>query len=1082
MNATLMSGIILAAGGLAAPAALAAAPGQLSTLSASEELARLTVRWEDPAKKDVFVVEGARYQCRVGTWPARILSLRVDGRDLLGAGGLGFRVADGKGTVYRPVPRGVVPSWKVWQGRAWGPARSGRARMNVWNAGLWYWDAHLLDIPLLPADAVMTHDSDLGEVLREWTFKKGTAGWEALHNCTLTATPDGTLLLDPTADDPYVQSPSVDLPGPVVVEFRVRTRTSGGGAFYWISDRAEGYRARQTVTVEIPPDGHWHTLRTMLPVAGRLLRLRFDPPGSSGKTELASVRLRKVPAALERAERPLRGELVFHAFRDELRVEFRCEVPGGVAVPTVFTWQAPDAEFARTESLGARAVALLGYESAATAVLAPPGGTFDADMGEARAPLTGVRPGTWWVIRPMRAGVTVADLFQNDIAPLPAAAVRVRNGHWLGWDPAAGLYRVSSIMDPRAYVFGSAFDVPNRRMEIQIAIKSGLPRTLMIQSRSNSAILPATVLTDSNGFMLPTPVQSCKNFGGEGEEPDDSAYGDAYFPVSVQADREERFRIVHLFQRWGDHMLKQVTSIRFFHIYWHLSVGVSETTCFTIPHFPLHGVYVRIPDYRPYSGPFWVGQPQHSCLSWPGLLQYRAGKTPVRLMYDETRFHSIAPNLARFTMFFHTSDGAATARAQVMEVPQDDELRTFLRIRYDWKRTVRVDGDARLQFRWLNINDKRTPELLLWTDSGGKFQTRAVRADGKPMLLGAPLAAKFAVAGSHNVPGRAMERYSSFVLVRSFRARLGGRDIEQPHLSAEYDKQYGNYWFGAPGRDLELEPGDFIEADLMLMPSGEPTEPLLKPARERTRFGTQGPAIEKVEIGRKMADFPATVAAEDDVARCTLSGGHNALPLIVTGLSASGTALLWENGMWMDPQSHGGDGVQVNPDGNGRYRWTFVIPLRHGMKPQLTVTRAECSTGIRRVRDLNGFPRLESDRKGTFRLRAPMLFAPGRNEVRKDSPIVRFEGEAESVRAVPVLAVPDKGTVHVLIRQWSETGADLHVDGPARITFEQLADGGSYRVRVGNRELRRNAERRRISVHVDIAADIQLERTARAAR
>jgi len=1073
--------VLLAANGLTTVPISAAAP-QLFPSSASEKLARLTVRWEDPAKKEVFVVEGARYQCRVGTWPARILSLRIDGRDLLGSEGLDFLVMDREGGVYRPAPRNVAPRWKVWQGRKWGSARNGRARMNVWNAGLWYWDAHLLDIPMMSGAGLAAFEAEPGETVREWAFKTGDAGWEALHSCTLTPTPDGTVLLQPTGDDPYVQSPPVDFPGPLVVEFRVRTRATGGGSFYWVSDGAAGYRAQQVASVDIPADGQWHTLRTTLPVSGRLLRLRFDPPGSSGKTELAFVRLRKVAAGLDSAQGPLRGELVFHAFRDQLRIEFRCDPPDGARPPVSFIWQGADAAFAGLESLGERSVACLGRRPAAAAVLAPPGGIFDAEAGEARASLTGQRPGTWWVVRPVAAGRSLSDLFRNDIAPLPPEAVRVRNGHWLGWDPAAGLYRVSSSMDPRAYSFSSAFDVPNRRMEIEIAIRSKRPRNLMLQSRSNSGILPATVLTDSNGFMLPTPVQSCKNFGGEREEPDDSPYGDAYFPVSVRGDREEHFRIVHLFQRWGDHMLKQVTSIRFFHIYWHLSTGISESTCFTIPHFQLNGVYVRIPDYRPYSGPFWVGQPQHSCLTWPGLLQYRAGNVPVRLMYDETRFYSISPNLARFTMFFHTSDGAASARVEVMEIPQNDELRTFLRIRYEWARAVRIDDDARLQFRWLNINDKRTPELLLWTDSDGKFHTRAVRADGNPMLVGVPVAPQFAVAGSHKIPGGAHEQYSSFVLVRGFRARLGGRDIEQPHISAEYGKRNGNYWFAAPSRTLAIEPGDFIEADLMLMPSGDPTEPLLKPARERTRFGIEGPTVEKIEIGRKIADFPATIAAEDDVARCTLSGGHNALPLIVTGLSAPGVALLWENGMWMDPQSHGGDGIQVNPDGNGRYRWTFIIPLRHGMKPQLTVTRAECSTGIRRVRDVNGFPSLESDRSGTFRLRAPMLFAPGRNDVRKGSPIVGFKGEAESVRAIPVRATPDAEAVQVWVREWSEARVDLHVDGPVRLTFEQLADDRSYRVRVGDRELRKIARDRRVSVHVAAAAAVRLERVFPMAR
>ncbi len=1078
MHLNRIAPILLATAVSAAPPvrAGAAPPPPAFLSSAPENLARLTVRWEDPAKKEVFVIEGGRYQCRVGTWPARILSLRIDGRDLLGPAGLDFQVSAPNGRVYRPAPRGLVPLWKVWRGGAWRPARDGRARMNVWNAGIWYWEAHLLDIPLLPPGSAAALGTNSGKVLEGWTFKPGTADWEALHNCKIAATPEQTLRLQPTGDDPYVQSPAVNIPGPMVVEFRVRTKTPGGGVFYWSSTPKKGYRAEQAVSVDIPADGQWHTLRTILPVRGRLQRLRFDPPGSDGWTELAFVRLRSLPPIFEHGQIPLRGELVFHAFRDQLRIEFRCDPPDGAPPPVRFAWRTTDAEFAGMDSLAGRAVAYLGYAPNAAAILAPPGGSFEPERGEARAPLTGKRPGAWWVVQPLSPGRTAADFFRNDLAPLPDAAVQVRNGHWLGWDPAAGLYRISSIMDARAYGFSSAFDVPNRRMELEIALRSKRARTLMIQSRSNSAILPATVLTDPNGFMLPAPVQSCKNFSGEHEEPDDAGYGDAYFPVALRAGEERRFNVVHLFQRWGDHMLKQVTSIRFFHIYWHLSSGVSETTCFTIPHFMLHGVFVRIPDYRPYSGPFWVGQPQHSCLTWPGLLQYRSRNASVRLMYDETRFYSICPNLARFTMFFHTSDGAASARAEVMEIPQNDETRTFLRIRYRWNRPVSIDGDARLRFRWLNLDDKRTPEQLLWTDSDGTFQTRPVRADGKPMLLGVPLAPKFPVAGSDGIPAGANRRYSSMVLVRALRARLGGRAMKQPFLSAQYDKQYGNYWFCAPAERLQIEPGDFIEADLMLMPSGEPTQALLKPIRERKRWGSEGPVVEKVEIGRKIADFPATIAADHDVARCTLAGGHNALPLIVTGLSAPGAALLWENGMWMNPQCRGGDGVQVNPDGNGRYRWTFLIPLRHGMKPALTVTRAECSSRIRRLRDLNGFPCLEAERRGKFRLRAPMLFAPGRNEIHKDSPIVQFEGEASSVRGVPVLAVPDKGTVRVRVRHWSETRVDLSVDGPARIVFGQLAEGRPYRLRIGSRELRKTAGNRRISVHLDAAAPIVLER------
>ena len=41
--------------------------GLLLAETAPENLPRLTVRWEDPEQRDIFVVEGEKYECRVGT-------------------------------------------------------------------------------------------------------------------------------------------------------------------------------------------------------------------------------------------------------------------------------------------------------------------------------------------------------------------------------------------------------------------------------------------------------------------------------------------------------------------------------------------------------------------------------------------------------------------------------------------------------------------------------------------------------------------------------------------------------------------------------------------------------------------------------------------------------------------------------------------------------------------------------------------------------------------------------------------------------------------------------------------------------
>jgi len=47
---------------------VAIATGPWST-SAPAQLPSVTVRWEDPEQKDVVIVEGARYVCRVATLP-----------------------------------------------------------------------------------------------------------------------------------------------------------------------------------------------------------------------------------------------------------------------------------------------------------------------------------------------------------------------------------------------------------------------------------------------------------------------------------------------------------------------------------------------------------------------------------------------------------------------------------------------------------------------------------------------------------------------------------------------------------------------------------------------------------------------------------------------------------------------------------------------------------------------------------------------------------------------------------------------------------------------------------------------------
>ena len=999
---------------------------------APEELPQVTVRWLDADKGDRFVAEGADYGCGAGLAPARIDGISRGGRDLLPQG-LRFGFVDAAGDRYVVCPPELVPDWETWQGQKWRPARSGKARMNVWRSGPYYWDAHVLDIPFLrEADLAQARPAGR-EPVHAWDFAAGEGGWESLNQCQEFAVENGVLKVGYEGNDPYFQSPTAELPPFPSVAVRLSMRGSGGGmALYWIEEGQAGYDGQHVAIAGVGRSDDWQEVEIPLKTKGALRRIRIDPPGQSGRIEIRRVEI--LPGAALPGLKPVRGEVVLHAHPDRLHLEFRLDAEEGRPRPVAARWQAPGTGGGAAEVDG-RPV-LLGE---GIGVLGVAGAGFGED-GVWSAPLVGERPGCWWVVRPLAAAP--ADAFREELDPLPSEFAAVGNGHWLGYDAPSGLYLVDSIAHGGAYAFNPAYDNPLRRQSVPVRLRAGeRDRRLTIRAASRAGILPATVLADPHGFPLPIPVLSCKNFAGEKEEPDDSAFGEAYFPVEIPAGGERDFQILHLFQNWGNHMLQQVTSIRFFHIYWHLSQGVSETTCFTIPWMRMNDVYVRVPDFRPYSGPFWPGQPQHDCRQWPGLLQYRSGGREVHAVYEKTVFESIAPCMARFTMHFRTSDDAARMAMTVTEFPQADEMRTFLSLRYEWLKDVVIDGDARTNFRWFNVNNLRRPvEKILWLDAAGATQIRDV-APGDEPLLGTPLCSDSPFLGTHGQEG-----YHSFTLVRRLSARIGGEPLA-PFASARCREGTSDAWLTVGQAELTVRAGDLLEADLMLLPHAEPTMPAAVPERERVRYGTDGPRVTAVQVGRKLADFPVRIQAEDEVAVFTVAGGHQTMPIVAEGFAQPSFPMLWEGDVWLDQQAHGGDGYQVDPDGKGGYRFVFAAPMRHGQTRHWRVTRARCSGGIAAVRDRNGFPELISEAGGTFALRAPILFAPGRNRLAAGSPLVAFSGEGRAVRGVPVSADAD-GDGEARILQWNETGAELETAGVKRLLFSRLARSASYELRV----------------------------------
>ena len=131
-------------------------------------------------------------------------------------------------------------------------------------------------------------------------------------------------------------------------------------------------------------------------------------------------------------------------------------------------------------------------------------------------------------------------------------------------------------------------------------------------------------LLDDTKTLIPIPMQVCKNFKGEIEEPFtliDPAYGDTFFPLRLNANEEAGLPFESL-SELGQLSLKQLSSIQFHISYYHLSTGVTESNCIA-PYFVYGKDGWTLPDFRGASGIMWDSQPQFNSVGRLYFLSYQ---------------------------------------------------------------------------------------------------------------------------------------------------------------------------------------------------------------------------------------------------------------------------------------------------------------------------------------------------------------------------------------------------------------------------------------------------------------------------
>lgn len=755
------------------------------------------------------------------------------------------------------------------------------------------------------------------------------------------------------------------------------------------------------------------------------------------------TRVLDIPLIADAATPPVRGQMRLVAMADSLRLTISAMPEHGEQLQTL-NLRIND-ESLRHVTIGRRILLYKNNDRGTAGLLLPDGGTWDPKIRTIQIPADRL---STIVIKWVPAGTPLANSFADDLSPLSPEQIEVNGGRSIGFDSASGVYVLRSTATRDAFSFEESFRNPARRMEMKIHVRpQPTTRKILLRAESGIGNLEAAVIANAAGFPLPVPVQVSKNFAGEKEEPDDTAFGDAFLPIDLPANTAVSFRLFLLTQNWGLSPLKQVSSVRFFNVYWHLSTGASESTCYTHAWMDARfrgakqPTFLLIPDFRPMSGPMWPGQPQHGCTQYPGLLQYN---DDVRLVYDRTDFESISPLLARFTMRFQTSDEAATASVEVTECPQTDEMRTFMRVRYAWQKRTKIEGDARLNLRLANLFEHYTPESVLWFDPDGKPQQRTPKRDDTPTLLGEPLAKVGPLIASHHerkIDGP--ERYDALLLVRSFRGRLGGAPVDALAATARFTNRCGSSWITLPQESVELQAGDWIEMDLEFMPSGEPAPAWLKPQREREQFATNGrPMVKDVRIGTKVEDFPALVKADRGAAAFTVTGGQNVAPIVIQNWPADTVPLVWLNGRLLDRQLSGGDYYQIERSPGGGYQIALACPIRAGQSLALVVTAARSSGEIQSLQRDNGRLKITTAAGSSLAFESPRPAGPGTNVYDPSRQLWQFTGTADDASELPLLIKAD-GKATLSCESWSDTGGTFTADGVMTVQLEPaLVDAG----------------------------------------
>ena len=284
------------------------------------------------------------------------------------------------------------------------------------------------------------------------------------------------------------------------------------------------------------------------------------------------------------------------------------------------------------------------------------------------------------------------------------------NAKFLGYDFARGAYTFN--LDSMSF-YNAYYLTPDKKFFESINITPIDERDIYVYIKCDRPVEGATII-DKDNVQIPIPIEICKNFGHENEEPiyetGDPFYGIFIFPISTTKGKNISFTLISVMQNWGNYKIKQLSSISYSTGYYHMSTGVTETNCIA-PYFcnnlatyEDYGWGWFIPDFRGPSGKMWeYGDPQFNSVGIVCIPTNNSTRTKANYVGSNIISSGLVYNDLKYS--YISDDNTYKFDLRHVEMAQDDESRTYYEIDFEMLEDVNLKSK---EFSIIGFDGKNT--------------------------------------------------------------------------------------------------------------------------------------------------------------------------------------------------------------------------------------------------------------------------------------------------------------------------------------------------------------------------------------